>query len=201
MDNTRIWDKVKSPPPEALKEIRGGRLSGMTDISPIWRLHEATNLWGPCGEGWHYTIVDRWTENGANDEVVANMLVEFSYKMDDGSWSLPVYGLGGSMLVAKEKNGLHTSDEAWKMALTDGISVCLKALGFAADIYAGGNDSKYGKVSGPTCSASQVAEIEALIDEVGVEREKVLAWLKIDSFEDLAASRFAATIKALEAKR
>ena len=26
------WDAVRTPPPDALKKIKGGRLSGMTDI-------------------------------------------------------------------------------------------------------------------------------------------------------------------------
>ena len=48
------------------------------------------------------------------------------------------------MLIAKEKAGLYTSDEAYKMAVTDALSVALKALGVAADIYLGNFDgSKY----------------------------------------------------------
>ena len=50
-------------------------------------------------------------------------------------WSKPIVGVGGSMFIAKEKSGPYTSDEAYKMALTDAISVSCKALGIAADIY------------------------------------------------------------------
>jgi len=41
------------------------------------------------------------------------------------------------MLVENESKGPHTSDEAYKMALTDALSVAMKALGVAADIYLG----------------------------------------------------------------
>ena len=46
-------------------------------------------------------------------------------------------------LVANEKNGLYTSDECYKMALTDAISVACKALGFGADVYWGADRTKY----------------------------------------------------------
>ena len=61
-------------------------------------------------------------------------------------WSKPILGTGGSTYVAKEKNGLYTSDEAIKMATTDALGVACKNLGFAADIYSGGaitDDDKY----------------------------------------------------------
>ena len=45
--------------------------------------------------------------------------------------------------MAKERSGLYTSDECFKMALTDAISVACKALGFAADIYWEADASKY----------------------------------------------------------
>ncbi len=50
-------------------------------------------------------------------------------------WSKPIQGTGGASYIAAEKNGLYTSDECYKMALTDAISVACKALGVGADIY------------------------------------------------------------------
>lgn len=47
------------------------------------------------------------------------------------------------MFVSLEKNGLHTSDECFKMALTDAISVACKALGIGADIYWERDTDKY----------------------------------------------------------
>ena len=65
------------------------------------------------------------------------------YRLEDGTRSKPVIGIGGNMLVANEKNGLYTSDECYKMALTDAISVACKALGFGADVYWGADRTKY----------------------------------------------------------
>ena len=63
MSNLELWEKVRTCPKEAQKEIKGGRLSGMTDINPVWRMKTLTEQYGPCGIGWYYEIADRWTEN------------------------------------------------------------------------------------------------------------------------------------------
>mgnify|MGYP003487786968 FL=1 len=136
-DNLKLWNAVKQPPPSALKTIVGGRLKGMTDIKPQWRYLAITEQFGPCGLGWKYTVEKLWLENGGSDQIVAfaNILL---YIKQDGSWSDGIPGNGGSMFVAKESNGLHTSDEAYKMAITDALSTAMKLLGFAADVYMGG---------------------------------------------------------------
>lgn len=144
MDNLDLWNKWKVPPSTALKPITAGRLKGKSDINPQWRIQALTQEFGPCGQGWKYTIDKLWTELGGNEEVAAFALVSVWYKVDD-VWSEPVQGIGGSMLITKEKNGLYTSDEAYKMAVTDALSVALKALGVAADVYLGLFDSKYSK--------------------------------------------------------
>lgn len=144
MENMDIWNSLNRPPKSALKTIRGGRLSGMTDISPQWRYQAMTEQFGPIGTGWKYEIVKLWSEQGSGDQTFAFATVNLSYKMISDEWSEPIPGIGGSMLVATEKSGLHSSDEAYKMAVTDALSVAMKALGVAADIYAGLWDgSKY----------------------------------------------------------
>lgn len=143
MSNTKIWDAVKRPPASALKQIKAGRLAGMSDINPQWRLQVMTEQFGPCGIGWKYTIDKLWTEPGSSEQVMAFALVSL-YTRNEESWSEPVPGIGGSTLIAREKSGLHSNDEAFKMAITDALSVAMKALGVAADIYSGLWDgSKY----------------------------------------------------------
>jgi hypothetical protein len=103
-----------------------------------------TEHFGQCGEGWKYTIDRLWTEPGTDGQVCAFALVSVYTKEKDTSWSDPIPGIGGSMLIAKEKAGLYTSDEAFKMAVTDALSVAFKSLGVAAEIYLGNFDgSKY----------------------------------------------------------
>ena len=142
MDNMEFWGKLENTPKEAQKEISAGRLKGFTDINPMWRLKRLTEVFGPCGIGWKYEIVQAQVIPGANDEVAAFVDILLYYKKD-GEWSDGVPGLGGSMFVAKERNGMHTSDECFKMALSDAIGTACKALGMSADIYFSKDRSKY----------------------------------------------------------
>nr|DAH31871.1 MAG TPA: DNA REPAIR PROTEIN RAD52 HOMOLOG-BINDING PROTEIN, DNA REPAIR, DNA.7A [Caudoviricetes sp.] len=144
MENLTIYNAVRSVPDSAKRQIGAGRLKGKTDINPMWRLKTLTEQFGPCGIGWKYVITDKRLEQGANGEVAAFLDIDLFVKVD-GAWSEAIPGTGGSAFVAKEKNGPYTSDECFKMALTDAISVACKALGFGADVYWDADRSKYDK--------------------------------------------------------
>lgn len=145
MGNMDIYNAVSAVPDSAQKRISGGRLNGMTDINPMWRIRELTELFGPCGIGWKYKIVREWLETASTGEVGAFVDIELQYRITpDADWSEPIPGTGGSKFVAAEKgNNLRASDECYKMALTDAISVACKALGFGADIYWEAGRTKY----------------------------------------------------------
>ncbi len=147
--NLAIWEDLAVPPKDALKEIKGGRLAGKSDINPQWRMEAMTERFGPCGVGWKYEITRQWLECGAGNKVAAFVNVNV-YIKQNGEWSEPIPGTGGSMFVAEENNkGPYTSDEAYKMATTDALSVAFKALGVGAAIYRGFNDtSKYAERNG-----------------------------------------------------
>ena len=144
MENLAIYNAVRSVPGSAKRQIGAGRLKGKTDINPMWRLKTLTEQFGPCGIGWKYVITDKRLEEGANGEVAAFLDIDLFVKVD-GAWSDAIPGTGGSAFVAREKSGLYTSDECFKMALTDAISVACKALGFGADVYWEADRSKYDK--------------------------------------------------------
>ena len=144
MDNLAIYNAVRSVPDSAKRRIEAGRLKGKTDINPMWRIKALTETFGPCGFGWKYVITDKRLEQGANGGEAAFLDIDLFVKAD-GVWSDAIPGTGGSAFVAKEKNGLYTSDECFKMALTDAISVACKALGFGADVYWDADRSKYDK--------------------------------------------------------
>lgn len=159
-----VWNKLKQPPSSALRTIKGGRLQGFTDVNPQWRYQAMTEQFGICGIGWKYDIKRVWSEPAPDNQVFAfaevNLFVRANshqynplvnpegalsiYDARRDAWSDPIPGIGGSMLVVKESLGLHASDEGYKMAITDALSVAMKMLGVAADIYAGLWDgSKY----------------------------------------------------------
>ena len=49
MDKMTIYNQIREVPENAQKKITGGRLSGMTDIKPMWRIEKLTELFGVCG--------------------------------------------------------------------------------------------------------------------------------------------------------
>lgn len=136
-----LWNKHKAVPEYAQKQIGGGRLKGLTDISPQWRFECLTEMFGPVGIGWWTKIVDRWVDQDSHGQASANVIIELHYML--GEKEGIVQGEGGSMLIAQESKGLYFSDEAWKMAKTDALSVCCKQLGIGSDIYMGQAYSKY----------------------------------------------------------
>lgn len=142
MDNLEIYNRVRSVPQEALRAISAGRLKGKSDINPMWRIKALTEQFGPCGTGWKYEVEKLWLEASGSTEVAAFALIGL-YVQIDGKWSEKIPGIGGSMFVSAEKNGPYTSDECYKMALTDALSVACKALGVAADVYWDKDPSKY----------------------------------------------------------
>lgn len=175
-ENLEIYNAVRYVPNEAKKTITGGRLNGMTDINPMWRIKMLTEQFGPCGFGWWYEITKQWIEPGASGEMMAfcniNLYVSGSKRLDIPSWSQPISGTGGSVFVANEKSGLRTNDEAFKMALTDAISVACKALGFGADVYWDKDRTKYDAKPAP---APAPAPTEPEFDQ---ELETAIADLK-----------------------
>lgn len=148
MGNLDYYNKLKAVPQQALRQIQSGRLRGKHDINPMWRIKAMTEQFGVCGIGWKYVITKQWTETFGS-EVKAYCNIDLFIKVN-GEWSDAIQGTGGSSEVSMESKGAYVSDECYKMALTDALSVAMKALGVAADVYfeAGKNiidiDSKYG---------------------------------------------------------
>ena len=132
-DNLRFYEKLRVVPTEATKQIKGGRLSGMTDVNPVFRIKTMTETFGPCGIGWKYEITKQWQEV-YGQEVKAFTNINLYIKVD-GAWSDPIPGTGGATLVEVGSKGVYVNDEGFKMSLTDALSVAMKSLGVAADIY------------------------------------------------------------------
>jgi hypothetical protein len=133
MGNLDIYNAFCSVPDNAKKPITGGRLKGKTDINPMWRIKALTEQFGPCGIGWYYEPLKQWTEQ-AGEEICVFVDI-YLYVKVDGEWSKPIFGTGGNKLLEKESKGLYVSDECYKKATTDAISVACKQLGIGADVY------------------------------------------------------------------
>lgn len=143
MENLDLYNRYKDPPKDALKSFNNGRFRG-TDINPMWRIKSLTEAFGPCGKGWYTEIVNVWREDTPDGVATVYCHLRLYVRHEgESEWSKPVEGIGGNTLTAKTKNGVSTTDEAYKMAYTDALGIACKALGFGASIWWQSNDSKY----------------------------------------------------------
>ena len=197
MENLELYNAFREVPEEAQKKIGAGRLKGMTDINPMWRIKALTEQFGACGTGWIYEVISQDTYEVAN-EVVAVVNIKLYYKTEDG-WSRGVYGTGGSKLVAQESKGTYVNDEAFKMALTDAISVAGKALGLGADIYWQKDNTKYNDNKKPAedvidpdkvISKRKVETLKKMADKYNQKISDICRTYQIDRLEDMTEAQY-----------
>lgn len=202
-ENMTVWNAVKRPPTTALKQIVGGRLKGMTDISPQWRYKALTETFGPCGTGWKYEVVHMWERPSKVDDQVAILAQVNLYTSREGIWSEPIPGVGGSMEIAKEKNGSYFSDEAYKMAITDALSVCCKMLGVGADIYEGSFDGttyREEPVAPTPITDQQVTALTEQIISRAVNIDQFLAYAKVHELREITSDNYDRLMQAVMSK-
>lgn len=190
MEKMDIYNRVRSVPDEAKKAISAGRLKGMTDINPMWRIKKLTEEFGPCGIGWWTKVTDRWTET-VGDETCAFVDLELYIKVGD-EWSRPITGSGGSKLATKERSGIYVSDECYKMAETDALSVACKKLGIGADVYFSADRTKY---SQPVDDSKKIGEndVKILMDYLqknGISSQKIIERYRVKALSDLTQKRY-----------
>lgn len=133
MENLDIYNKIKSVPQEYLKTIQAGRLKWMSDIKPQWRIMKMTEEFWPCWIGWKIQNIQFHYET-FEKETVCNCRLELCIKVWD-NWSEPIPWTWWSRFSTVEKNWLYISDESEKMAYTDALSVAMKMLWMAWDVY------------------------------------------------------------------
>ena len=215
MDNLELYEKVRQVPEKAQKQIEAGRLKGMTDINPMWRIKVLTEQFGVCGVGWKPQIVRTWIDNGANGEAITNVEILLFVKIE-GQWSEGIPGIGGSRLVSKENSGLYTDDECYKKAYTDAISVACKSLGIGADVYWEKDSTKYSPVGKDSDKKdppkktttttekgkSKWAQVNEIIKDSEITLDSVTEWLvkkkypsKINSLTDEQFTELMTTLK------
>ena len=190
MEKMEIYDRVRSVPDEAKKSISAGRLKGMTDINPMWRIKKLTEEFGPCGIGWWTKVTDRWTET-IGDETCAFVDLELYIKVGD-EWSKPITGSGGSKLATKERSGVYVSDECYKMAETDALSVACKKLGIGADVYFSADRTKYSQTvdDSKKIGANDVKILMDYLQKNGISDQKIIERYRVKALSDLTQKRY-----------
>lgn len=190
MEKMEIYNRVRQVPDEAKKAISAGRLKGMTDINPVWRIKKLTEEFGPCGIGWWTKVTDRWTET-VGDETCAFVDLELYVKVGD-EWSKPITGSGGSKLATKERSGIYVSDECYKMAETDALSVACKKLGIGADVYFSADRTKYSQTvdDSKKIGANDVKILMDYLQKNGISDQKIIERYRVKALSDLTQKRY-----------
>lgn len=130
--NTYIWDLVSKTDPANTKHVN--QRGGFTAIDAYSQIHEATALWGPCGEGWGFD----WTLEPLRDDVIVAR-VRLWYRSVSGEPRSEVHQYG-----CCEWGSKRVDSDAPKKAVTDGLTKCFSLLGFNADVFTGRfDDNKY----------------------------------------------------------
>jgi hypothetical protein len=169
MSNTRIWDQVDVTDPSATKNFTGmGGFKG-TAIKPTYLMHKATEVFGPCGEGWGWVVLEdrfdeggplqaptkEWPEAPRINAKLHTLKIELWYLGKDGQ-KCTIQHYGHTPFVYFQQGKIMTDWEAAKKSLTDAIGKCLQPLGFAADIHMGLFDD--------------TAYVDAVRDEVAITK-------------------------------
>lgn len=206
MNNLNLYNAVREVPEEAKKTIAAGRLKGLTDINPMWRIKTLTEQFGACGFGWYTDVTKQWIEDCGNEKVACvniNLYVRYG-----GEWSKPIFGTGGSKLSTSERSGVYVSDECFKMAYTDAISVACKSLGMGADVYWDKDRTKYtpqtneqqeeaqdfkktAQVAKQLISEVKVKALVERCEKEGVPTDRIHTLYKVKRFADLTEKQFA----------
>jgi len=169
MSNTRIWDLVNTTDPSATKNFTGmGGFKG-TAIKPTYLMRKATEVFGPCGEGWGWSVLEdrfdeggplqaptkEWPEAPRINAKLHTLKIQLWYLGKDGQ-KCTVEHYGHTPFVYFQQGKIMTDWEAAKKSLTDAIGKCLQPLGFAADIHMGLFDD--------------AAYVDAVRDEVAISK-------------------------------
>ena len=168
-ENLAFWNKYKVVPSNAMKPFDNGKFKG-TDINTMWRMKCLTEYYGPCGIGWYFVPKKLWSETYSNGDVFAFAEIELFVKNKETSdWSMPISGNGGNKIVRtvvdkySKETRLSTSDEGYKMAVTDAFGVACKALGIGADVYWENDRTKYtSEAEERLATPEQIARIREL---------------------------------------
>lgn len=176
--NMRIYNSYRTVPKEALKAFDNGKFKG-TDINSMWRIKCLTELFGPCGCGWSIEIKRCWSET-VGDTTMAFAQITLHIKTPNG-WD-GFDAVGGNKLAYTTNAGKNiTSDEAYKMAVTDAFGVACKYLGIGADTYWENDRSKYTESSVYQISKGMRDQLE----ECGItDLDKLRKYYKVEILTD-----------------
>ncbi|WP_312964533.1 Rad52/Rad22 family DNA repair protein [Stutzerimonas kunmingensis] len=201
--NMSIWSQVEKTAPEATKsaKVNGQQI---TSISGQHMIKRATEVFGPVGIGWGWTVAEERFDQGGeirNDkgelighEVGHTIRVKLWFMQGDKRGEVEQYGC--TPFTYKSKWGVTTDTEAPKKSLTDAVKKALAMLGFSADIFLGLYDDRdYVAEREEEAALEQAENKEA---EAARQKQERLDWLK-SALDTMATAATLHELKSLHA--
>jgi hypothetical protein len=141
-DNMALWKQVCVTDPAQVKKITGKPYQGNSP-KPYWLIQRATEVFGPCGEGWGVEVKSEGFHRMTQTDVMHSAVVVVWYIKDGKRCSIEQ--MGQTKACYETGAGKTMLDEdAGKKSVTDGMVKCLSMIGFAGDIFSGRwDDSNY----------------------------------------------------------
>ena len=150
--NMQIWNRVEKTDTRYTKDAKVGGQQ-ITSLNGTAMIMKATEIFGPVGIGFGWTVLEERFDKGAEIfvgegdkratlgfELNHTVKIRFWIKQDGERGEFEQYGC--TPYLYKSKYGTTTDGEAPKKSLTDAIKKSLSMLGFSADVFLGLFDDK-----------------------------------------------------------
>lgn len=145
--NMQIWNRVEKTDTRYTKDAKVGGQQ-ITSLNGTAMIMKATEIFGPVGIGFGWTVLEERFDKGAEMfvgegdkratlgfELNHTVKIRFWIKQDGERGEFEQYGC--TPYLYKSKYGTTTDGEAPKKSLTDAIKKSLSMLGFSADVFLG----------------------------------------------------------------
>ena len=131
--NMKIWETLSKTNPNYTRTAPSSYGKRITTIDPMYQIQCMTEVFGPVGQGWKYTVEYKYQDGLVFAEVCIHYCVH-------NNWFQ--YGPVCSVQNLSKRDKLD--DEAPKKAMTDAMTKAFSHLGMNADVFLGKfDDSKY----------------------------------------------------------
>lgn len=145
--NLELWNKGFKTDPNYTKLDPSTK---RTSITTQYRIQRATEIFGPIGIGWGYTVLREWVVQGSPiiingnyseyREEIHKCEIEFWYIKDGEKASFTHYGDTRKMYMTS-KGYFYHDDECEKKSLSDALGKAMSMIGICADVYLGEFDN------------------------------------------------------------
>ena len=145
-----IWGRLEKTDPKFTKRMASG--AKLTSVNPEYQIKKFTEVFGPCGFGWGYSVKESLMVEGSpmmkdsikdadgqtinfGPSITNTVRLELWYKMDDERCFIE--SVGHTPFVYMTNYGPITDGEYEKKSITDAITKGMSMLGMAGDVRMG----------------------------------------------------------------